>query len=64
MTQEPPDEELDRVVSRRVHHPTAAQEDDRRSYRAPDAEPVRVDGPEEGADPSPTTEGDEPTRSE
>jgi hypothetical protein len=51
-------EESDRVVSRRVDNPTAAEPGDERVYRAAHTEP---DGAAEGASPD---DDSEPTRSE
>ncbi len=70
MSNEP--EDLDRVVSRRVDHPTDATTDDSRSYRPPSVEPDTdtdsggVGGAAERAsrDMDGPDEDDEPTRSE
>ena len=70
MSTEP--EELDRVVSRRVEHPTEATTDDGRAYRSPPTGP-RADTDSGGTggaaerasrDMDGPDEDDEPTRSE
>lgn len=64
-------EELDRVVSRRVDHPTAATPEDEKVYRAAedpssgaDTDAGGAGGAAERAARSAETDGDEPTRSE
>jgi hypothetical protein len=66
-------EELDRVVSRRVDRPTAATTEDERAYRAAEGAPSTIDtdtdsggtgGAAERAARSTETDDGEPTRSE
>ena len=64
-------EELDRVVSRRVDRPTAATADDERAYRAAEGAPSTTDtdsggagGAAERAARSTETDDGDPTRSE